>query len=73
MSAQTDLRFASQTFQQLVAMCPVSLSTDAINYEFISLLHAKVNFYIYISRQIKTEIRAVRTHLYHEIGLAYNN
>ncbi len=28
MSAQTDLRFASQTFQQLIAMCPVSLSTE---------------------------------------------
>ncbi len=28
MSAQTDLRFASQTFQQLIAMCPVSLLTE---------------------------------------------
>ncbi len=30
MSAQTDLRFASQTFQQLVALCPVSVDWTAM-------------------------------------------
>ncbi len=59
MSAQTDLRFASQTFQQLVAMCPVSLSTEPVmplimNLS-VNLLTKSISTYKY--HQIKTEIR----------------
>ncbi len=64
---RSDPRFASQTFQQLVALCVLylcQLNSHAINYELISFLHAEFNFYIWISTPNKNR-NPCNMHIYH--------